>query len=110
MIKRIMAIDGVIAVAKFRDNGELADSIGLMPDDQLTDLARFAYSFKRLVQSNADQLSMFTQVRGWTPPRGWIVRGQRVSVCGIGNLVCLAENDAKNINQIRAELDELSRQ
>jgi roadblock/LC7 domain-containing protein len=103
MIKQIMILDGVMAVASFRDDGELVDGLGMQDATQLAGLARFAHDYKRIVQGNADQLAMFTQVRGWTPPGGWIVRGVGVSVCSVGNVVCLVENTA-SLNEIMQEL------
>lgn len=102
MIRQLMILDGVMAVASFRDDGELVDGLG-MQDRELAGLARFAHDYKRIVQGNADQLAMFTQVRGWTPPTGWIVRGTELSVCSVGNVVCLVEGTAR-LNEIMQEL------
>ena len=68
MIKQLMILDGVIAVAQFRDDGVLVEGMGMQDEEQLAGLAMFAHDYKRIVQGNADQLSMFTQVRGWTQP------------------------------------------
>jgi roadblock/LC7 domain-containing protein len=103
MIKKLMILDGVRAVALFRDDGMLVEGLGMQEESQLAGLAHFAHDYKRLVQGNADQLSMFTQRRGWTPPRGWIVRGSTMSVCSVGNLVCLVDNSA-SFNEIMAEM------
>ncbi len=103
MIKKLMILDGVRAVALFRDDGVLVEGLGMQDETRLAGLAHFAHDYKRLVQGNADQLSMFTQRRGWTPPRGWIVRGSTLSVCSVGNLVCLVDNSA-SFNEIMAEM------
>ncbi|HID49697.1 MAG TPA: DUF2173 family protein [Chromatiales bacterium] len=103
MIKKLMILDGVMAVASFRDDGELVDGLGMQDREQLAGLARFAHDYKRIVQGNADQLAMFTQVRGWTPPEGWIVCGPDVSVCSVGNVVCLVESTVR-LNEIMQEL------
>lgn len=109
MIRRLLAIDGVVAICHFRDDGQYLEGYGMMPDQQLTALAHFAHDYKRIVQGNADQLSMFTGINGWTPPNGWIVRGAKMSVCGVGNLVGIVENDAGNLNQVIQELNAISR-
>ena len=108
MLKRLMILDGVVAVCHFRDDGQLVEGYGMMDDDQLARLARFAHDYKRIVQANADQLSMFTQMRGWTPPRGWMVRSAGVTVCSVGNLVCLVQNDEASLNEVMGELAEMS--
>ena len=72
MIKRLLALDGVNVVCHFRDDGYLLDGYGLMSHDNMARLARFAHDYRRMTQGNADHLAMFTGMRGWTPPRGWI--------------------------------------
>ena len=108
MIKRLLAIDGIMAVAAFRDDGAFVEGYGMLPDDQLQQLAHFAHDYKRIVQGNADQLSMFTRLKGWTPPGGWIVRGGGMTVCSVANLVCIVENAEGNVSEVMRELREAS--
>lgn len=109
MIKRLLALDGVSAVCQFRDDGAFVEGYGLMPDEELQALAHFAHDYKRIVQGNADQLSMFTDIRGWTPPGGWIVRGADRSVCSVANFVCVVDNSESNLDGIMNELGEVAR-
>ncbi|MCC9000768.1 MAG: DUF2173 family protein [Candidatus Contendobacter sp.] len=108
MIKRLLALDGVNVVCHFRDDGYLLEGYGLMGHDNMARLAGFAHDYRRMIQGNADQLAMFTGMRGWTPPRGWIVRGAERSVCGVGNLVCIVDNIGAPLNEILLELHEIS--
>lgn len=108
MIKRLMALDGVAAICQFRDDGAFVEGYGLMAEKHLEALAKFAHDYKRIVQGNADQLSMFTQLRGWTPPGGWIVRSAEMSVCSVGNLVCLVQNADASLVEVMRELQEAS--
>ena len=108
MIKRILAVDGVMAIVHFRDDGEFVEGYGMLDEEMMRGLASFAHDYKRLTQSNADQLSMFTQASGWTPPKGWIVRGKDSAVCSIGNLVCLAANQESNISEVMNELRDVA--
>ena len=109
MIKQLLALDGVMAVAQFRDDGMLVEGYGMQGNQQLAELAKFAHDYKRIVQGNADQLSMFTQVSGWTPPGGWIVHGPELSVCSAGNLVCMVENASCSLNEVMHDLAEAAR-
>ena len=52
MIKKLLAIDGIMAVAAFRDDGAFVEGYGMLPDEQLAQLAHFAHDYKRLVQGN----------------------------------------------------------
>jgi roadblock/LC7 domain-containing protein len=107
MIRSLLAIDGVNVVCHFRDDGALVEGHGLLDERDMAGLAMFAHDYRRIVQSHADQLSMFSQMRGWTPPKGWIVHGQDVSVCSVGNLVCLVENGAASLSEVMRELAEM---
>lgn len=107
MIKRLLALDGVQVICQFRDDGAFVEGYGVLDENMMVRLAKFAHDYKRMVQGNADQLSMFTGMRGWTPPNGWIVRGPGATVCSVGNLVCLIENREASLNQVMNELREL---
>ncbi|MDH5446084.1 MAG: DUF2173 family protein [Gammaproteobacteria bacterium] len=109
MIKRLMALDGVMAVCHFRDDGMLVEGYGMPQQEMLAGLAKFAHDYKRMVQGNADQLAMFTQVNGWTPPGGWVVRGPKTAVCSVGNVVCVIDNNGSSLNEIMQQLTEASR-
>jgi len=109
MIKRILALDGVNAVCHFRDDGALVEGYGLMDHKELVRLAKFAHDYRRMAQGNADQLSMFTGMRGWTPPRGWVVGGQGFSACCVASIVCVVDNRECAINEVLTELQEVSR-
>jgi len=106
VIKRILLLDGVVAVCRFRDDGAFVEGYGQMPEPELQALAHFAHDYKRIVQGNADQLAMFTNQRGWTPPGGWIVRGRGMSVCSVANLVCVIDNREAAINAVMHDLGE----
>jgi len=97
-----------MVVCKFRDDGAFVEGYGLMNEEQMQAFAAFAHDYKRIVQGNADQLSMFTQLTGWTPPEGWIVHSGSRSVCCIANLVCLIDPGEASIKSVMAELQELA--
>lgn len=106
MIRGLLALDGVEAVCRFRDDGQFVEGYGLFEEDHLRALAHFAHDYKRIVQGNADQLSMFTGVQGWTPPGGWIVRGSTKTVCSVANLVCVVDAGEASLNRVMRELAE----
>ena len=108
MIKRLLALDGVDVVCHFRDDGALLEGYGLMSQENMVKLAKFARDYRRMVQGNADQLSMFTGMRGWSPPIGWVMRGDKSSLCGVANIVCVVNNDEGALNEILLELQEVA--
>lgn len=108
MIKRLLALDGVQVVAQFRDDGQFVEGYGMLDEAGMHRLTRFAHGYKRITQGNADQLSMFTQQRGWTPPKGWVVRGRNMAVCSVGNLVCLLNNAEASLTEVMQEMEDLA--
>lgn len=109
MIRRLLALDGVSVVCRFRDDGALVEGYGLLDQPLMERLSKFALDYKRMVQGNTDQFSMFTGLPGWAPPRGWLVRGETATVCCVGNLVCFADNREASINEVMRELAEAAR-
>ncbi len=108
MLKRLLVLDGVVAVCRFQDDGTVIDLAGVIPEDMVTKLAQFAHWYRRMISSNSDVFSLFSQMNGWTPARGWIVKGAQMSVCGVGNVVAMLENKDASINGIMQALEEAS--
>ena len=108
MLKRVLVLDGVVAVCQFQDDGSVIDAAGLIPDSMMERLSQFALWYRRMIAGNSDLLSLFSQMNGWTPARGWIVHGADMSVCCVTNLVCMVENKEASINEIMSALEEVS--
>lgn len=108
MIKRMLALDGVMAICQFRDDGVFVKGYGVLEQEQMVGLAKFAHDYKRIVQANTDQLSMFTQMNGWTPPGGWVVKSESTAVISMSNFVCLAGLAEASLNEIMQALDKLA--
>lgn len=108
MLKKLLVLDGVTAICRFQDDGTMIDAAGLMPQPLLERLAKFAHWYRRMISSNTDLLALFAQSNGWTPSRGWMVRGHSATVCSVGNLACLVENNEASINQVMQTLEAVS--
>lgn len=105
-LKRILVLDGVTAVCRFRDDGVVMEAEGLLSQDLMVRLAKFAQWYRRMVSGNTDLLSLFSQMRGWSPSQGWIVQGAATTVCSVGNMVCLVDNAQGALNEIMQALGE----
>ncbi|MEW6415243.1 MAG: DUF2173 family protein [Pseudomonadota bacterium] len=107
-LKKILVLDGVSAVCRFRDDGVVMEAEGMLPPDLMTRLAKFAQWYRRLVSGNTDLLSLFSQMRGWSPSQGWIVQGASTTVCNVGNVVCLVDNAQASLNDIMRALNDVA--
>jgi roadblock/LC7 domain-containing protein len=105
-LRKILVLDGVTAVCRFRDDGAVMEAEGALPPDLMARLAKFAQWYRRMVSGNTDLLSLFSQMRGWSPSQGWIVQGASVTVCSAGNTVCLVNNAEGSLNEVMAALSE----
>ena len=107
-LKKLLVMDGVVAVCRFQDDGSVMDSAGMLPPDLIERLAKFSQWYRRMVSGNMDLLSLFSQMRGWSPSQGWIVHGAQVTVCSHGNLVCMVQNGQGSLHDIMTLLAEIS--
>ncbi|MEO1768057.1 DUF2173 family protein [Thiobacter aerophilum] len=108
MLKRLLILDGVLAVCRFQDDGSIIEGMGVIPDETVTNLARFAHWYRRMISGHTDAFSLFSQMNGWTPAKGWVVRGDKLSVCSIGNVVAMVENKDAKVNEVMRALEEIS--
>lgn len=109
-LKKILLLDGVTAVCRFRDDGAIMQAEGALPPEMMERLAKFAHWYRRMVSSNTDVFSLLSQMRGWSPSQGWIVQGPATTVCSVGNMVCLIERAGGSLNQIMRVLGEAARE
>lgn len=107
-LKKILVHDGVVAVCRFRDDGAVMDSASTLSPELVERLGKFAQWYRRMVSGNTDLLSLFSQMRGWSPSQGWIVQGSAMTVCCVGNVVCLLENGQGSLNELMRSLNEIA--
>ena len=105
-LRKILVLDGVTAVCRFRDDGVLMEAEGMLSQELMERLAKFAQWYRRLVSGNTDLLSLFTQMRGWSPSQGWVVQGAAMTVVSAGNLVCMFDNAQGSLNEVMQALRE----
>jgi roadblock/LC7 domain-containing protein len=80
-----------------------------MSEHQMRRVAEFAHLYRRMVQGYADQLSMISQMPGWTPPQGWMIRSDTQSLCCIGNVLCVVDTEQIDLRDLLVEMREVSR-
>lgn len=107
MIRRLLLHDGVVAACHFRDDGSLVEGYGLYGPAELAALAQLAHSYRRLLQGNVDQFSLFCPMRGWAPPRGWVARSERGLLCGVGGIACLCAGQT-SVDELLHDMTEIS--
>ena len=89
ILKRLLVLDGVVAVCRVQDDGTIIDSAGLISDEMMTQMAHFALWYRRKNSVKSDVVSMCSKMNGWTSVRGWIEKGAQVSVLSVANIVAM---------------------
>src|ERR1700690_3400950 len=64
-LKKLLVLDGVVAVCRFQDDGSIMDAAGMMTSDRMERMAKFAQWYRRMGSGNMDLFSLFSQMRGW---------------------------------------------
>lgn len=105
-LKKMLVLNGVMAVCRFQDDGSIMEAAGVLPADMTERLAKFAMWYRRMVSGNTDLLSLFSQMPGWSPSKGWVVHGAEVSVCSWANMACMVKNAEGSLQDIMKALEE----
>lgn len=101
MLKQLLDLKGVQAVAHFREEtGEPWQVEGQLSGEDARRLTRLAVDFKEMTQGHADQLALFVNQPGWTPPNGWIVHGDTRTVCGVASIVAVVDSQEANLTEV----------
>lgn len=108
-LKRIMVLDGVTAVCRFQDDGAIMEAEGALAPELMARLAKSSQWYRRIVSGNTDVFSLLAQMDGWSPSRGWIVQGTTATVCGMGNTVCIVDQQRGSLNEVMQVLREVAR-
>ena len=97
-------MSGVIAAGEYSFRGDRFSFAGQLTDE----LARMASIMCRATTMAAhmqvDMMKSLGSDCGCAPARGWMVRGEKYSVCVIGNIFCFVENTLTDLNEVMRTL------
>lgn len=108
-LERIIAVNGVVAVLRFNDDGSIGECIGNLDESQAHLAAQLSYANFRISLQNSDVLTTMFGATGWSP-RGWFMLGNTLSVCTVGNVVCFVNNSGTSFNTVVQALNALGRE
>jgi roadblock/LC7 domain-containing protein len=100
LIQAISRMPGVLAAGEYSYRGDRFSFAGELTDE----FARMASIMCRATtmasHMQVDMMKSLGSDCGCAPARGWMVRGQRFSVCVIGNVFCFLDHSAANVNEV----------
>ena len=104
LILTLSQLPGVIAAGEYSYRGDRFSFEGKLTDE----LARMASIMCRATtmatHMQVDMMKSLGPECGCAPARGWMVHGDRFSVCVIGNVFCFVDNTAANLNELMNHL------
>ncbi|HEY0663865.1 MAG TPA: DUF2173 family protein [Thiobacillaceae bacterium] len=104
IVKQLMAIPGVIAAGEYAYRGDRFSYQGALTDE----FARMASILCRAntlsVNMQAEIFESFAENSGYRPVQGWIVRGDKIPVCAVGNYFSFIENRDELLNDVMSIL------
>ncbi len=100
IVKQLMAIPGVIAAGEYAYRGDRFSFEGALTDE----FARMASILCRAntlsVNMQAEMFDSFAENCGCKPVQGWIVHGDSMTVCAVGNYFSFIENREDLLNDV----------
>lgn len=106
VVQKLMAIPGVLAAGEYAYRGDRFSYKGQLAEE----LARMASLMCRATtmatHMQMDMLQSLTPVARHLAAKGWMVRGEKFSVCVMANYFCFVSNDATRVQQVMQLLHE----
>lgn len=100
LIKTLSQLPGIVAAGEYSYRGDRFSYEGKLN----AELARMASIMCRATtmasHMQVDMMKSLGSDCGCAPARGWMVRGDRFSVCVVGNVFCFIDNTQANLNEV----------
>ncbi len=100
IVSELLAKPGVIAAGEYTYKAELNTYSGDLSEEQARMLSIMGHATTKGATMQADILGDIDPNSGLLPVRGWLVRGERYTLCVVANVYCLLENGKSSINSI----------
>lgn len=100
IVTELLAKPGVIAAGEYTYKAELNTYSGDLSDEQALMLSIMGHATTKGTTMQADMLAEIDPDSGLLPVRGWLVRGDRYTLCVVANVFCLLDNGKSSINGI----------
>ena len=99
-------LSGVLAAGEYSYRGDRYHYEGEMGDEQARMASIMCRSTTLAVHMQANMMKALNAECGCAPAQGWMVRGEKFSVCVFGNIFCFVDNANASINDVMQFLKE----
>ncbi len=105
-LENLLLVKGVVAALRFQDDGTLAEAAGELEQIDAHLAAEMCQANGRFMQHNGDMFMTLSGADGW-PASGWMMAGDRLSVCGASDVACFVRNGEVSLNEVFRALAEI---
>jgi len=109
-LANLLQVHGVVAALRFFDDGSVAESVGELDPADASLAAEMCYANGRIMLQGGEIFAALSQKRGWTPSQGWMMLGDRLSVCTVAEVACFVKNGESSFNEVIKALSEVAHQ
>lgn len=106
VVPELAAMTGVIAAGEYSYRGDRFTCEGQMTDEMARMASIMCRATTMAVHMQMDMVKNLGYNCGCAPSRGWIVNGDKFSVCVIANHFCFIENDSVSLNKVMAYMQD----
>ena len=100
LIDELVKIDSVIAAGEYAFRGDRFSYVGELTDELAKMASVMCRATTMAVHMQTDMMSSLGKDCGCSPARGWVVNGDKISACVIGNIFCFIQNGEGNLNNV----------
>jgi roadblock/LC7 domain-containing protein len=106
LLTDLAATPGVIAAGEYSYRGDRFSYEGQLDEEKARMASIMCRATTMAVHMQSNMLRSLQPDCGCAPARGWIVRGEKFSVCVIANVFCFIDNGATSLNEVMNYLRE----
>lgn len=106
IISKLAAMEGVMAAGEYSYRGDRFSYEGDMTDEMARNASIMCRATSLAVHMQMDMIKNLGHDCGCTPSRGWIVNGDKFSVCVIANHFCFIQNENVSLNEVMSFMRE----
>lgn len=100
VISDLVATPGVIAAGEYTYRGDRFSYEGQLDQETARMASIMCRATTMAVHMETDMLKHLKSDCGCAPARGWVVRGEKITVCVMANIFCFVDNDSSSLNEI----------
>ena len=100
IIEELAMNPGVIAVGEYSYRGDRFSYEGNLDEEKARMASIMCRATTMAVHMQTDMLKSLNADQGCAPARGWVVKGEKFSVCVIANVFCFIDNTSASLNEI----------